>query len=181
MGTNTKALDKSYGILKGLMEKQFMDILTRAAYGLLVHAETSKEFHNLTGNTLTSYMVGIYSEGTLKRVVAMNEADAVEPPTRKKLSRGNGRGTIYVEDYDSGRFIHVAKYKLMPTDEDYGYNTSKMFLSGYKPQTTKGFGIVMCTGTEYSEYLEAARSLNVLTETFYISPRVILQNLKPIK
>lgn len=175
---NRKALDKGFGTFKSMMRTQMLDCLTRSAYALLVDAETSKEYHNLTGNTLTSYMVGIYENGKLRRIVSILEADALRKPTSRKLT--SGKGIAIVEDYDSGRFIPVKRYKLVDTDEDYGYNTSKRFLASYRPSVTKGFGIVMCTGTEYSEYLEASKRLNTLTGTFQIAPRTLLQNLKPI-
>ena len=41
--------------------------------------------------------------------------------------------------------------------------------------------MVMCTGTEYSEFLEKNKGLNVLTETFMIAPRTVVTNLKPIR
>ena len=35
-------------------------------------------------------------------------------------------------------------------------------------------------GTEYSEYIESSRNLNVLTETWQRARQILLQNLKPI-
>lgn len=177
---NSDAINDGWRVFDALKRNQMLDALTHTAYSLLVHAETSKEFHNLTGNTLTSYMVGIYENGKLIRVVSMYDADSVEKPTSRKLSRGNGVGVIRVEDYDSGRFIAVKKYSLVNTDEGYGYDTSKRFLAGYAPNMRKGYGFVMCTGTEYSEYLENSKRLNVLTETFTSSSKSFMSNLKPI-
>lgn len=177
---NRKAFKAGLRKLAGIKASLFLGILTNASYQLLVDAETSKEFHNLTGNTLTSFMVGIYLDGALKRTVSMPEADEVQMPKRPKLSRGNGIGHLYVEDYDSGRRLFIRKSGLMQTDGDYGYNTSRKFLQSYKPKIAKGYSIVMCTGTEYSEYLESSKKLNVLSETFTISPKALYNNLKPI-
>lgn len=180
MGNNASETAKAKKRLKNILTAQMLECLTDAAYSLLVNAETSKEYHNLTGNTLTSYMVGIYENGKLRRIVSMYQADALSKPTSKKLSRGSGKGVIMVEDYDSGRIIPVKRYKLLDTDEGYGYDTSKSFLFSYKPSVQKGFSLVMCTGTEYSEYLESVKGLNTLTETFQISHKALLSNLKPI-
>lgn len=178
---NTAELARAKRKMKNILTALMLESLTRAAYALLVDAETSKEYHNLTGNTLTSYMVGIYENGKLRRLVSIYQADSLKRPTSRKLSQGDGKGVIRVEDYDSGKIIPVKKYKLLKTDEGYGYNTSKLFLFSYRPKTTKGFSLVMCTGTEYSEYLESLRNLNTLTETFRISAKAILSNLKPIQ
>ena len=178
---NRDALGKAKRRMKNILSSQMLECLTKAAYGLLVDAEASQEYHNLTGNTLTSYMVGIYENGKLRRLVSIYQSDSLKKPTSRKLSRGDGKGVIRVEDYDSGRVIPVKKYKLLKTDEGYGYDTSKSFLFSYRPQISKGFSLVMCTGTEYSEYLESLKGLNTLTETFRISAKSILSNLKPIQ
>nr|DAV38592.1 MAG TPA: hypothetical protein [Caudoviricetes sp.] len=178
--SNAKLFDEGMRKARKLITQQIVECLTRSAYALLVDAETAKEYHNLTGNTLTSYAVGIYANGTLKRIVSMYDADNVAKPTSVKLSRGDGKGVVIVEDYDSGRFIPVKRGYLTDTDGGYGLATSKSFLSSYKP-SNRGFSMVMCTGTEYSEFLEKNKGLNVLTETFMIAPRTVVTNLKPIR
>lgn len=180
MGTNTKALNNGFKKFKKLMDAQIMEILTNASYKLLVDAEFSKEFHNLTGNTITSYMVGIFKRGKLARTVALKDMDRLPNPTRRKLSYRKD-GVVIVEEYMTGRDRVVMLNELVETDKMYGYTTAKRFLIGYKPEVYKGYGIVMCTGTEYSGYLEDVIGLNVLTETFEISPRVLAQSLRPIE
>ncbi|WP_029327666.1 hypothetical protein [Bacteroides sp. 14(A)] len=86
MGTNTKALNEGFKTFKKLMDTQMMDVLTNASYKLLVDAEFSKEFQNLTGNTITSYMVGIFKKGKLARTIALKDMDHLPNPTRRKLS-----------------------------------------------------------------------------------------------
>lgn len=181
MNHNERVLKE--GFEKGLqmIQKVLVDSLVESAYRLLVQAETNKEYHNLTGNTLTSYMVGVYVDGWLSKIVTMYDADTgIEKPTRAKLYRGSGRGTVVVEDYDSGRSIHVKKYNLMDTDKDYGENTSRKFLISYHPK--KGnIALVMCTGTEYSEFLESVKHLDVLTQTYRDAERIIKNNWKKIE
>ncbi len=181
MKDNAKILKD--GFAKGLIliENALVDSLVDAAYKLLVQAETNKEYHNLTGNTLTSYMVGVYVDGDLRRIVTMYDADiGIDRPKRGKLYRGNGSGTVYVEDYDTGKFIHVKKYNLMDTDRDYGENTSRRFLVGYEAPKNK-VCLVMCTGTEYSEFIESVKRLDVLTQTYQDAPRIIANSWKKIE
>lgn len=180
MGMNTKALNNGFKTFKKLMDAQMMDILTNASYRLLVDAEFSKEFQNLTGNTITSYMIGIFKKGKLARTVALKNVDGLPNPTRRKLSYKKD-GVVVVEEYMTGKDRFVKLNNLVETDKMYGYTTAKRFLTSYKPEVYKGYGIVMCTGTEYSGYLEDVIGLNVLTETFQITPRVLAQSLRPIE
>ena len=180
MGTNTKALNEGFKKFKKLMDMQMLDILTNASYKLLVDAEFSKEFQNLTGNTITSYMVGIFKRGKLARTIALKDMDRLPSPTRRKLSYKKD-GVAIVEEYMTGNERVVRLKDLVETDKMYGYTTAKRFLTIYKPEVYKGYGIVMCTGTEYSDFLEDMYGLNVLTETFQISPRVLAQSLRPIE
>lgn len=159
------------------IEYAVIERLKRAAEELIVDAEFAQGYQNLTGNTLTSYAIGIYYKGELREFIDIFEVDeGIDKPTRPKLS--TGKGWITIERYGGGK-AHVLQDTLEKTDGDYGYNTSRRLLEYYTPKTD-GFELVMCTGTEYSEYLED-RGLNVLTETFMLSPRVFLNNLKRIR
>lgn len=170
---NAEVLRKGFAKGLKLIEETLIASLVDAAYKLLVQAESNKEYHNLTGNTLTSYMVGVYAGGSLRRIVTMYDADTdIDRPKRGKLYRGNGRGVVYVEDYDSGRWVHVRKSNLIETDRNYGENTSRNFLREHKVGKDK-IGLVMCTGTEYSELLETVKRLDVLTHTFDDSRGII--------
>lgn len=159
------------------IEYAIIERLKRVAEKLIVDAELAQEYQNLTGNTLTSYAIGIYARGELREFIDIFEVDeALDKPTRPKLS--TGKGWITIKKYGGGT-AQVFQDTLEPTDGGYGYVSSRRFLEYYNPKTN-GFELVMCTGTEYSEYLEE-RGLNVLTETYMISPRVFLNNLKQIR
>lgn len=177
---NAEVLRKGFEKGYQMIVNTIADSLVESAYQLLVRAETNKEYHNLTGNTLTSYMCGVYVDGALRRIVTMYDADmGMDRPKRGKLYRGNGSGTVYVEDYDTGKFIHVKKYNLIDTDRDYGENTSRKFLMSYKTKNGS-VALVMCTGTEYSELLESMKRLDVLTQTYQDAARIIQNNWKKI-
>lgn len=178
---NADILQKASDKFLRLVEENIASSLVEAASRLLVYAGSHKEYHNLTGNTLTSYMAGIYVNGSLRKIVSMYDADMdIDRPTHAKLYRGDGVGVIYVEDYDTGRTVHVVKSRLIDTDKDYGENTSRRFLSSY--QGRKGsVGIVICTGTEYSEFLEDIKRLDVLTQTFEVAGKVFSSCWKKIE
>lgn len=177
---NAKTLKDGFAKGFRIIVNTIADSLVEAAYYLLVDAETNKEYHNLTGNTLTSYMCGVYVNGKIRKIVTMYDADmGIDRPKRGKLYRGNGSGTVYVEDYDTGKFIHVKKYNLIDTDRDFGENTSRKFLMSYKTKPNS-VALVMCTGTEYSELLESIKKLNVLVQTYRNAERIIQNNWKKI-
>lgn len=174
---NEKVFSDGIRKAKIAIEYAIIERLKRAAEELIIDAEFSQGYQNLTGNTLTSYAIGIYSRGELREYIDIFEVEeGLEKPTMPKLS--TGKGWIKVQRYGGGEAF-VYQDTLEQTDRDYGYNTSRRFLEYYSPKTN-GFELVMCTGTEYSEYLED-RGLNVLTETFMLSPRVFLNNLKRIR
>jgi len=179
MSGNNDVLDTGFAKGLSLIRQTIVGSLTEAAYKLLLTAEWEKEYHNLTGNTFTSYMVGIYYNRSLVRIISVYDADlSLRRPVRGKLWRGSGIGTIYVEDYDSGKMVPVKKYRLIDTDKDYGENTSRNFLRSYRPSDDIEF--VMCTGTEYSQLLETVRHLDVLTGTFMEAPKIINNSWKRI-
>lgn len=161
-----------------IINDALFNAMLNASVSMLVDAESRREYHNLTGNTLTSYSIGLYKDKSLVRIIDIMDVDSLDKPTRRKLTYGNG--VVGVLDYDSGRLVYVKRYKLVKTDQRYGYETSRKFLESYKPKEL-GFTAVMCTGTEYSEILEKAKGLNVLTETSNLSSRILYRELKRIK
>jgi len=139
---------------------------------LVVDALKSESFQSFTGNTVTSYSCGLYEEGRL--VYVIESGDKLSFPVRRKIPKGK---TIYLSKPYEGRPRSVTG--RVNTDGMYGQESSMKFLNQYKAPK-KGFAIVMTTGTEYSEYLENAYKVNVLTETFNRAKKIMLNNIKPI-
>lgn len=67
------------------------------------------------------------------------------------------------------------------TDKGYGETFSFNFLKRYKSKSRRGFEIVMCTGTEYSTYLENVLNADVLTGTFLKAQDTLYRNFKAMK
>lgn len=175
---NINTFDKGIRIAKDKIKRLILDKLKKVAEDLILDAEFAQGYNNLTGNTLTSYAVGIYYQYKLEEYIDIFEVDSgIDKPTSPKLTTGNG--WVSVTHYDTGERVSVNRRTLDRTDEDYGFNTSREFLYDYTPDNG-GFVIVMCTGTEYSAVLEHG-GLNVLTDTFQFSPRAFLSNLRKIK
>jgi hypothetical protein len=63
-------------------------------------------------------------------------------------------------------------------DGAYGEDTSYQFLREYRPNT-RSFAMVITTGTEYSNYLENVRHLNVLSDSIDNIPDEFAKSFKP--
>ena len=98
----------------------------------------------------------------------------MKQPVRVKLTKGE---TFVGVSYDNQnrRFTGTIE-----TDKGYGEASSFDFLKRYKSESRKGFEIVMCTGTEYSTYLENVLNADVLTGTFQRAQNTLFKNFKPM-
>lgn len=156
-------------------------IVSDYIYGILVKCcdnlvseglRNKSGFRNLTGNTITSYACGLFLNGKLSYFVC--SGDSMKQPVRVKLSKGETfKGISY--DGEQRRFTG-----RINTDKGYGATFSYNFLKGYKSQSGKGFEIVMCTGTEYSTYLEKTLNADVLTGTFLHASKILFNHFKPM-
>lgn len=156
-------MDKNEKAFRDGMAKANIMIAERLSMGLLSlgewllnDAEVSAEYHNLTGNTLTSLAFGMYDNFMLKEIILL---DSGKPAIRRKLVKGEVISDFV--DYD-GNLRPYFKGEV-DTDGGWGTSTSYRFLRDYKPP--KPLSIVVTTGTEYSEFLEQELGLNVLTDT----------------
>lgn len=180
MGDNAKVLEEGKKKMRNIIDKYLLDRITEIGIRLLQDGVVSAKYHNVTGNTLTSLAVGIYYRGGLSRIITAVVTQGLKNPTRPKLSRGDGIGVIMVQSYESGKFIPIKKYNLVDTNGEYGLTTSVNFLKAYKTPSD-GIGLVMCTGTEYSNYLESKKGLNVLSDTFDYAESIAKMTFKPMK
>lgn len=150
--------------LEKIVSDTLYPMFRQAAVKLLMDALNSKEHGDLTGNTLTSFTAGIYNNGALHNTINILDVAYLDHPVYKKLS--NDDGVVSIERYDNGNLVTVNTDSFIATDKRFGIDSAKSFLMSYIPQSRKGWSLVITTGTEYSEYIEESRHLNVLTETF---------------
>lgn len=111
-----------------------------------------------TGNTQTSYAYGIYRDGVIADICFIGDVKA--PPVHVKVRKGE---SLYLEHPYEG-LARGWPSGMAETVEDFGQETSARFLASYKPSASYGLSLVVCTGTEYSEWIEENMG-NVLTLT----------------
>lgn len=125
-----------------------------------------------TGNTITSYAIGLFIDG---KFVYYYKNDGIKPPVRVKLKKGERVRLSPTWGGDERSFTG-----LVDTDGGYGEEFSYKFLQSYK-SNTKGIELVMCSGTEYSTYIENVFGGNVLYDTFKNAKPILMTNFKPME
>ena len=179
MGDNAKVLEEGKKKMRNIIDEYLLDRITEIGIRLLQNGVVSAKYHNVTGNTLTSLAVGIYYRGKLSRIIYLyNKFQQLMKLEYFRLHYGTW--LIMVQSYESGKFIPIKKYNLIDTNGEYGLTTSVNFLKAYKTPND-GIGLVMCTGTEYSNYLESKKGLNVLSDTFDYAESIAKMTFKPMK
>ena len=157
--SNEVLFDEGIRKAKELVSGYIFDVLTKCCEELIQDALDNKSgFRNLTGNTITSYACGLFMDGRFSYFVCSETFVGVS------YDNQNRRFTGTIE-----------------TDKGYGEAFSFDFLKRYKSESRKGFEIVMCTGTEYSTYLENVLNADVLTGTFQRAQNTLFKNFKPMK
>lgn len=174
MGDNRKAFDKGMKQARILMNHMVYVRLLKACESLIDHALAEKEYQGFTGNTQTSYACGNYVDGALTDMVI--SGDTMRRPVHVKIRKGE---RVFLRSPYEGKARSVIG--RVDVDGEWGADSAADFLESYRPFIKKGFSIVMTTGTEYSEYLENVRNLNVLTDTFLSSKGIVLEEIKPME
>lgn len=171
-GHNKQVLDNGFAAFGKAINQYMIDRLTDAAEELLVAVARNRTFVGFTGNTQTSYACGVYVNGTCQNIVL--QSNWLEPPKRLKVRHGE---LVYLENpYE---WIPRAVRGSVDVDNEFGQDTSVRFLLEHKCPKD-GWGLVMTTGTEYSEFLETIYGYDVLTSTAEEAYGIISKSFKPM-
>lgn len=170
---NDRVLDEGLKKAREIALKHIYDCLIEACDNLVndAVARYKSPIGSFTGNTVTSYAIGLFMDGKFSYYYAN---DGIKPPIRTKLRKGQ---KVLLEPDWGGRTRSFTG--IVDTDGGYGERFSYNFLSNYK-SVVKGVELVMCSGTEYSTYIETSMKGNVLTDTFRRAGGILTSNLKPM-
>jgi len=170
--TNEQSLNKGLKKARELALEHIKNCLQDVCDDLVNHAVTnySSPRGAFTGNTITSYAIGLFLDGEFDYYYAN---DGIKPPVRVKLRKGERATLSPAWDGTTRSFTGT-----VDTGGGYGLDYSYKFLQSFKPKT-KGIVLVMCSGTEYSTYIETKMNGNVLTDTFRKASGM-LNNFKPM-
>ena len=172
--TNEQVLTKGLLKAKEIAYEHYLDCLRDSCDQLVDDAVASYKspIGPFTGNTITSYAIGLYLG---KDLVYYYSNDGIKQPVRVKLKKGER-----VELTPDWRGKNRSFSGSVDTDGGYGEDFSQRFLGAYHPKSN-GIELVMTSGTEYSTYIETAMRGNVLTDTFKRAKGILQSNFKPMK
>lgn len=159
MDENSIAIDKGYKKANEYILKYFFQRCNDFGIHLLQEIEASRTFLDFTGNTITSISFGLYLNNKLTDIKFLSKGKPLMPKVKK------GETVILDETYDGRTNIKVIGGIDLSTA--YGEELSIKTLNALRPKG--GNGIIVTTGTEYSEILERERGLNVITEAFQVA------------
>lgn len=125
-----------------------------------------RPFNSFTGNTVLSFMAGVYLYGQLDIIYTLTDG---LKPLRKKIPRGK---RVYLKHPMQGNPRWVVG-KVSTTDE-YGPETSRNFLMSYQAPK-QSHSLVFVVGTEYYSFIDA--DLYSMNEAFNTTQRLAESSL----
>lgn len=152
-------------------------ILVPAAKGIIKDATQGRISigHNMTGNTVNSYAVGVYVKGQLAHIET--SSGSIPKPLRRKLSRGE---RFYAGSQRWDGDVQVGTFTAqVSTNGTMEAERSIAFLQSHKP-SPNGWALVVCNGAEYGTYQENELNIDVLTANFDYAKMFMPSMFKPL-
>lgn len=171
-GHNRRVLTNGFASFGKAISKYVEDSLTDAAAELLMAVSRNRTFVGFTGNTQTSYACGVYVNGTCRHIIF--QRNWMQPPVRMKIRYGE---LVFLSNPYEGEARAVRGG--VDLNAEFGQETSVRFLMAHKCPKD-GWGLVVTTGTEYSEFLETIYGYDVLTATGDEAYALISNSFKPM-
>lgn len=153
---NYNVFKHSMDVLRRNIGYYVMDAFEDIARKLIKDFLKYKGFQSFTGNTLLSFMAGVYQDGRLWYVYTITDEGL--KPIRKKIPKGK---RIYLKHPMQGN-PRMVTGKVTTTDE-YGPETSKRFLESFAAPKKK-YCLVIVIGTEYYSLIDF--NLSSMTRSF---------------
>lgn len=141
--------------------------LHAAAYEMVSIYASTKDYHDVTGNLLNSFAVGIYHRGKLVKIVDANDVGR-EPPTRLSLAKGERYDlSVYYSGQPAVHVMPDGKTVSKPYKGEYGaggksgVNTARRSLAQKHPGST--YALIAVVAMEYAKFVQNKRNHDVLT------------------
>ena len=175
---NSAALQMGTRRAKEIMARHVLNqILIPAAKELIQDAAQGRIRlgHNMTGNTVNSYAVGVYVKGQLVHIETSSKS--ISRPLRRKLGKGQ---KFYAGsqrwDGEMQEHTFTAEVSTNGTTEA---ERSIAFIQSYKA-SDKGWELVVCNGVEYGTFQENQMQIDVLTASFDNAKMFLPAMFKPL-
>lgn len=176
--SNAAALQRGSQMAKDIIARHMLNVtLVPAAKEFIQAATQGRIFagHNMTGNTVNSYAVGVYVKGQL--VHMETSAGSIPRPLRSKLGKGQ-RFYAGSQRWDEEVQEHTFTAQVGSNGATEA-ERSIAFLQSYKP-SPNGWVLVVCNGVEYATYQENEMQIDVLTSSFDYAKMFMPSMFKPL-
>lgn len=143
-----------------------LELMKRVCHDTLVSLEGDALFHNVTGNTITSFAVGVFYKG--KRVYAEYSADNMEEPTMRTLRKGQ---RYPLPEYYGGKAVGKSPYVgTFGHGGQWGPTLGKSRLSREHSRVRDTWNLVAVCPVEYAQY--NARIFKTMYNTYQNLPGI---------
>ena len=176
--SNAAALQRGSQMAKDIIARHMLNVILVPAAKEIIQAATQGRIfagHNMTGNTVNSYAVGVYVKGQLVHIET--SAGSIPRPLRSKLGKGQrfyAGSQRWDEEVQEHTFTAQAGSNGATEAE-----RSIAFLQSHKP-SPNGWVLVVCNGVEYATYQENEMQIDVLTSSFDYAKMFMPSMLKPL-
>lgn len=163
---------------KEIIARQMLNVILVPVAKKLIQDATHARIsigHNMTGDTVNSYAVGIYVAGRLVHIET--PTGSIPRPLRHKLNRGE---RFYAGSQRWDGDIQESTFKAsISTNGTIEAERSIAFLQSHKP-SGNGWSLVVCNGVEYASYQETEMNIDVLTSSFDYAKMFLPSMFKPM-
>lgn len=176
--SNAAALQRGSQMAKDIIARHMLNVILVPTAKEIIQAATQGRIfagHNMTGNTVNSYAVGVYVKGQLVHVET--SAGSIPRPLRSKLGKGERfyAGSQRWDDEVQEHTFTAQAGSNGATEAE----RSIAFLQNHKP-SPNGWVLVVCNGVEYATYQENEMQIDVLTSSFDYAKMFMPAMFKPL-
>ena len=123
--------------------------------------------HNFTGNLINSIAVGLYQERKLTEI--RYASDELKSAIQVKMTYPKRYAFTRDWDGDASHYIPA-----IATNEGWGKDDARTFISGYRPGGKNLFDIVVAYTTEYASFVEKQRSSTGILSLYAEAPSIAM-------
>lgn len=165
-------------------KKQALKMLHNTAIELMEMYSGMKDYHDVTGNLLNSFAIGIYNDGKLVDIVDSNNVGRDEP-TRRTLAKGEKYDLQTY--YDGSPVRHVmpnGKSVSSPYVGEYGKGgqdgrmAARRSLAQRHPKAR--YALIAVVATQYASFVQNKKGHDVLTRVSDMLPGIFEGNILAI-
>lgn len=176
--SNAAALRIGNQRAKDMIARHVLNVILVPAAKEILHDAVQRRIHlghNMTGNTVNAYAVGVYVKGQLVHIEIPQ--GSIPNPLRRKLGKGQ-RFYAGSQRWDGEMQEHTFTAEVS-TNGTMEAERSIAFLQSYKP-SPKGWALVVCNGVEYATFQENMMNIDTLTASFDYAKMFAPSMLKPM-